>query len=323
MMRIKSTYQIQQSKKAKELIKTNNIFNGDAGGKLFPTDNGLLPKADFLLNSRNNLYHFMAQELIDYFVQNEIAFWETGIAGVDEYNMPTGHTLSSQVSCLNHLFPLRKDKKAVEATFGISNAEKTDDGYIAFEYTNNNIAYLKESHETRGMRCTSIDAFVKSNDMGIGIEWKYTETDYDVTMADAYWKQKYTDRYQPLLKDSNIIENDSLISCQLYYELMRQTLLLEQMTRHNEIADYKNIVVCPRGNKALFESCQNWKANLKDHTKFEVIDPKDLLKNIDETKYKDLIYYLATRYWRYYLPTLSVIHLTTNIISTDNTTILK
>ena len=296
-MRRKSKYEIQQSNRAKELIKKSNIFNGDFGGKLFPTDNGLIPKADYLLNSRNNLHNFMVQGVIDYFEKYEIVFWKTGISGVDEYKMPTGHTLSSQISCLNHLFPFRNDKKAVEDLFGISNPEKLVDGYITFEFTNKNISYLRESCETRGSKCTSIDAFVKSNKIGIGIEWKYTETDFDTTKAKDYWKQRYIERYKPLLKNSNIIENDTLISCQMYYELMRQTLLLEQMTLHDEITDYKNIVVCPKGNKELFECCNNWKSNLKDDKKFEIIDPKELLANIDSIIYQPLIDYLSIRYW--------------------------
>lgn len=297
MMRRKSKYEIQQSNRAKKLIKSSNIFNGDFGGKLFTTDNGLIPKADYLLNSRNNLHNFMVQDVIDYFEKYEIVFWKTGISGVDEYKMPTGHTLSSQISCLNHLFPFRNDKKAVEDLFGISNPEKLDDGYITFEFTNKNISYLRESCETRGSKCTSIDAFVKSNKIGIGIEWKYTETDFDTTKAKDYWKQRYIERYKPLLKNSNIIENDTLISCQMYYELMRQTLLLEQMTLHDEIPDYKNIVVCHKGNKELFECCNNWKSNLKDDKKFEIIDPKELLANIDSMKYQPLIDYLSIRYW--------------------------
>jgi len=297
MKRVKSAYEIQQSEKAKKLIKCSNIFNGDKGGKLFPTDNGLIPKPDFLLNSRNNLHNFMVQDVIDYFLRNEVTFWKTGITGIDEHNMPTGHTLSSQVSCLNHLFPFRNDKKAVEDIFGIPNVEKIEDGYIAFEYVNRNKTYLNESCETRGTKCTSIDAFVKANNVGIGIEWKYTETDFDTTKAKAYWKQRYNERYKPLLKNSNIIENEALISCQMYYELMRQTLLLEQMKIHNEIADYKNIVVCPKDNKELYDYCQKWKGYLKDDNKFEIIDPKDLLANIDKVKYKELKNYLETRYW--------------------------
>lgn len=83
----------------------------------------------------------------------------------------------------------------------------------------------------------------------------------------------------------------------MYYELMRQTLLLEQMVAHKEINDYKNVVVCPIGNIPLFECCENWKSFLKDPSKFEVIDPKDLLSNIDKIKYKEILEYLEIRYW--------------------------
>jgi hypothetical protein len=297
-IRKKGVFEMRESKRMKELIKGSNIFNGDAGGKLFLTDDGLKPKPDYLLNSRNNLLNYINQEVIDYFVRNEIEFWKTGVTGVDEYNMPTGHTLSSQIACLNHLFPFRNDKNAVESIFGFPNAEKTDDGYIAFEYINKNKTYLKECCETRGTKCTSIDAFVKANNVGISIEWKYTETDFDTTQAKPHWKETYNERYKPLLKNSNIIESEVLISCQMYYELMRQTLLLEQMKNHNEIGDYKNIVVCPEDNVELYDCCTKWKDNLKDKTKFEVIDPQVLLANIDKIKYKELVSYLSERYWQ-------------------------
>jgi hypothetical protein len=298
MKREKSEFEKQESRRAKNLIKNSNIFNGDLGGKLFPRDNGLMPKPDYLLNSRNNLLHFMVQDVIDYFVKNKIEFWKTGIAGVDEYNMPTGHTLSSQIACLNHLFPLRKDKTAIESIFNISNVEKIDDGYIAFEYVNQNKKYLNEDYEIRGTKCTSIDAFIKANNVGIGIEWKYTETDYDKSKAKEHWKETYQTRYKPLLEKSNIIESNELISCQMYYELMRQTLLLEQMTANNEISYYRNIVVCPKENIELYSCCENWKNYLKDKTKFKVISPPNLLQNLDVQKYKDLIVYLQTRYWQ-------------------------
>lgn len=303
IMRENSSFRNERRQHDLELIKEGRIFNGDKGKRKYlikdeknPDENGR-PKADLLMDGKNNLYHQIADEVVVYFNDNKITFHH--LEGDPDFGkcVPSGHTLSSQISCLNHLFPYRKDKKAVEDIFGISNAEIIDDGYIAFEYVNNNTSYLGERHETRGAKCTSIDAFVKANNIGIGIEWKYTETDYDVEKAEVYWKKQYIERYKPLLENSNIIDNDSLISCQMYYELMRQTLLLEQMTVHNEIADYKNIVVCPKNNKELFECCQEWRVNLKDARKFEVIDPKDLFRNIDKNKYKDLINYLETRYW--------------------------
>jgi hypothetical protein len=299
MIRKKSKYELQESARVKKLIKNSNIFNGDAGGKLFPTDNGVFPKPDYLLQSRNNLINSIVQSVIDYFVENKISFWKTGIAGVDEFNMPTGHTLSSQIACLNHLFPLRLDKMAVESIVNLPNAEKIDDGYIAFEFVNQNKKYLGETNETRGTKCTSIDAFVKVNNVGIGIEWKYTETDYDAAKAKEYWKdEKYQKRYMPLLEKSNIqADYNVLVSCQMYYELMRKTLLLEQMKAYGEIGDYLNIVVCPKENTELYQCCENWKGYLNDKSKFKLITPQDLLQNIDKEEYKELLNYLKTRYW--------------------------
>jgi len=43
MKREKSKYELQQSNHAKRLIRNSNIFNGDIGGKLFITPNGVFP----------------------------------------------------------------------------------------------------------------------------------------------------------------------------------------------------------------------------------------------------------------------------------------
>lgn len=145
------------------------------------------------------------------------------------------------------IFERKLEKTAIENLISTSlwktyleNDCKNQNIFLAVR--NNSIGfYHKEgklfSFETRGSKCTSIDAFVKFNKIGIGIEWKYTETDFDTTKAKDYWKQRYIKRYKPLLENSNIIESDTLISCPMYYELMRQTLLLEQ------IKSYLNVVL--------------------------------------------------------------------------------
>lgn len=298
-----NTFREKRKENDLKLINLGKIFNEDKGKKPYllkdkEHPSGFwTPKADLLIDGKNNLFFQIIDEVISYFAMNKITFHHN--EGDSDYGLciPSGHTISSQISCINHLFPFRKDKKAVEDLFRLKDAELIDDGYISFEFVNQNIRYLKERNETRGKDCTSIDAFVKISNIGIGIEWKYTETDYDTSKAEKYWQERYNTRYQPLLENSNIIENDSLISCQMYYELMRQTLLLEQMANHNEIKDYKNIVVCPKGNIPLFECCENWKSFLKDPSKFEVIDPKELFSTVNKTKYKDLLEYLEIRYW--------------------------
>ena len=47
------------------------------------------------------------ENAIDYFKLNDITWWR-GIK-------PTGHILSSQIACINHLFPIRNDPDAVLA----------------------------------------------------------------------------------------------------------------------------------------------------------------------------------------------------------------
>jgi hypothetical protein len=250
--------------------------------------------------SQNNLFLPIRGKAEEYFEKNSIPFWHYDKIENANDKVPSGIIISSQISCLNHLFPLRLDKMSVESIVNLPNAEKIDDGYIAFEFVNQNKKYLDETNETRGTKCTSIDAFVKVNNVGIGIEWKYTETDYDVAKAKEYWKDKpHQKRYMPLLEKSNIqADYNVLVSCQMYYELMRQTLLLEQMTMHGEISDYLNIVVCPKENTELYQCCENWKGYLNDKSKFKLITPQDLLQNIDKEKYKELLNYLQTRYWQ-------------------------
>ena len=52
-----------------------------------------------------NLWTKIRKEAIEYFADKKIVWWP----GSAE---PSGHLLSSQVSCVNHLFFLRKDKDA-------------------------------------------------------------------------------------------------------------------------------------------------------------------------------------------------------------------
>ena len=60
-----------------------------------------------LMDGMNNLYAPIRNEVVKYFRDNKISWW-------GGYR-PTGHTLSSQVACLNHLFAIRNDKDAVLA----------------------------------------------------------------------------------------------------------------------------------------------------------------------------------------------------------------
>lgn len=335
MTRKKGKYEIQQSKRAKDLIKNSNVFNGDIGGKLFSINGNLFPKPDYLLNSRNNLLNFMTQDVIDYFIKNGIAFWETGITEVDEHNMPTGHTLSSQIACLNHLFPLRNDKKAVLAiakticsdivdVFEITTDEFLP-AYIAFE-TISETDYLNEckgQKPIRGTMCTSVDALIFAQHQNgekilLPIEWKYTES-YDDTDKSTEKSRGKTrlGRYTDLINKSTQLKQkhedytSSIYFFEPFYQLMRQTLWAEQMIKNKETERLKadnflHVHIIPKENEDLLKKVykcsgldmeNSWRKNLKDNTKYRIVSPEIFMQNIDHNKYSKLINYLKVRYW--------------------------
>jgi hypothetical protein len=339
MRRIKGAFEKKESQRIKELIKNSTIFNGDKGGKMFPTENGRFPKSDYLQDSRNNFVNDIVLNVIKYFEQNEIAFWKTGIAEVDEDNMPTGHTLSSQIACLNHLFPLRNDKEAVlliaqticpniEDVLKI-NTDKYLPAYIAFEVVSDT-DHLNENCNLRGTMCTSIDTLIyarhkNGNNYLLLVEWKYTECydDKDYSIEDrksplfekeGKGKERLR-RYSDLITHSNQLKtlNDyknSVYFFEPFYQLMRQTLWAEQMMNHKDTEtvkadDFIHVHVIPQGNEDLLNKKYpggknmetTWRDCISDQAKYKIISPKELLANINKTKYSDLIGYLSTRYW--------------------------
>ena len=93
-------YRNKEKKKIKILME-DGWFNNDPGDGLF----GGYRYYFVLNNSDNNIYQPILKTVKEYFKNNNISWWK----GTE----PTGHTLSSQISCINHLFPLRNDKNAV------------------------------------------------------------------------------------------------------------------------------------------------------------------------------------------------------------------
>ena len=245
---------------------------------------------------------------------------------------PSGHMLSSQVSCINHLFFLRDDKEAALAILkGIISddiVEVCDDfegGYIGFEVVSNQ-SYLNEGKEgskmTRGANCTSVDAMMtgmlgNGKKIQVLIEWKYTEYYSGDCRASGLSGLTRKSRYDHLITDP-----ESPIKCtvpidNLYYEpfyqIMRQTLLAWQMIKHRDkelnADDWLHFDVIPENNLHLRYRVQApnmlksgieeaWKANLKNPNKYNTITPQRLLKPLlFYPKYKRLITYLNRRYW--------------------------
>lgn len=251
-----SKYQEKERDRAENLIKIGDpVFYGGKAGKYFRTKN-----RDFvLLDNINNLYYPICTDVIEYFRKNKISWWGG--------KQPTGHILSSQIACVNHLFAIRSDKSAVmsvlknisndfEDVFQI-NTDKYLPAFIQFEAVSDS-DYLNEGQLSRGNNCTSIDALIYAKHKNgekwiIPIEWKYTEyyNNTDKSIQDSERKspqynkgdeakgKERLDRYCYNKKGRLIDASDYLKSLTEYrnsvyffepfYQLMRQTLWAEQM----------------------------------------------------------------------------------------------
>ncbi len=260
----------------------------------------------------HNLYEKLRVDCHNYFSGYNISWWGENT----HIKKPSGHLVSSQIHCLNHLFALRKDDVAIKAIIEKATGSKIkkvypspidkDGGFISFEFVCKNKTLLNEKYETRGAKCTSVDALVyvqtiDNQNILIPIEWKYTET-YQGKEAD----EESLIRYPKLIDSaSNFQKWDDLYKADPYYELMRQTLLMEQIIKQKDIngikaVDFRHIMVIPNAHTELKNAIEEkYIPTLKDKSKFHIIDPQDLLSPLKgNDDYKELMEYLETRYWK-------------------------
>ena len=262
----------KELERQQELIEGSDLFDGAAGGGIFREK----PRPFILRDSRRNLYAPIRVDAIKYFRDNAICWWGG--------SKPPGHVLSSQIMCINCLFPLRKDADAVLALLNGIRDEfvevlplitDKEAAYIAFEAVSDS-DHLNEGRPTRGSNCTSIDALIyarhKSGERWlIPIEWKYTESYYnqDKSQEDNPKEAKGSKgkgltrmaRYNSLISASSQLKSlgcyeGSIYYFEPFYQLMRQTLWAENMVAHKDVErlvadDFLHINVVPSANDAL------------------------------------------------------------------------
>ncbi|MCD8294083.1 MAG: hypothetical protein LUE27_02385 [Clostridia bacterium] len=275
----------QKDKNAGLIKNCTALFDGIEGGKEYRGK----PYGYILKEGKYNLYKEIRDEVQSYFEDNKITWWRGKV---------TGNTLSSQIACLNHLFPIRNDKGAVlrlvqgldpgftEVKAITYNSEKQP-GYIAFE-TVCEKDYLNEcaagASPTRGANYTSIDALIfakhkSRNNVLILIEWKYTES-YSGDKSKGNSGLVRMNRYNGLIDKSGYLVslseyNGSVYYREPFYQLMRQTLWAEQIIKHKDVLtasgdranDYLHIHVIPNENEALLKNERLYrfsKKSLKD-----------------------------------------------------------
>lgn len=294
-----------------EVLIQKNFFGGDIGGGVFMGK----PRPFVLQDRLHNIYPDIRDDALVYFQQNDIAWWGG--------NYPTGHILSSQIACLNHLFTIRHHREAVLNLLKSVSDDFIDvlpitehfGGYIQFEAVGGDINFLNEGTNTRGSNCTSADAFVYALHKGgrrflIPIEWKYVEAYGNDDKSSGSKGETRKLRYHDLIAGSRYLNGNTLSCCwfEPFYQLMRQTLWAEQLLKHQpkgfEADDYLHVHVVPDGNAELLDKsypCSNqgmeatWKSCLVDPDKYVVISPEKLWSK--QCKDTDIYSYLKSRYW--------------------------
>jgi len=313
------SYRDDQKKWAQDLLPA--FFRAEGNGQFKKKSYPFVLKEPLL-----NLWEGIREDAIAYFKENDIPWWEETDDG------PTGHLVSSQIACVNHLYLLRQrqdlaTKVLQEIDSEIISAERLDDGFVEFEVIGQK-NYLDELQHTRGANSTSIDAMMlgrkaKKNIL-VSIEWKYTENySGEPLYKEARWKI-----YNPLMDDPNspidseIAKGDNpdkyyeSLYYEPFYQLMRQTLLSWKMADANEYGanDYIHLHIVPDENTEMLEGITSkdlqifdtdmesaWKRVLKKPYKYKYkrISPKEFLEPLKEEKdTKSLLQYLEKRYWQ-------------------------
>lgn len=277
-------YKKTQSDRQVKLLKDHpELFNNDKGNGCYKNKNH-----DFVLSDGdNNLFKPIRKTVKQYFEDNNISWWGG--------SNPSGHMLSSQMACLNHLFFIRDNENAVlqlinnirpglHFTKVLPLPIDKDQKYIAFEAVSKD-DHMNEGRPTRGANCTSVDALIVAETNNgerwlIPIEWKYTEFYYptDKSQEDHPGEPKGNkgrgitrlNRYSDLINNSKyLVKYDDYAQTpyffEPFYQLMRQTLWAEQMIEHKDSewikADrFLHIHVIPSDNASLLNkeySCTN------------------------------------------------------------------
>ena len=117
-----------EKERQKAIEIRDKIFRDPGNGLFFGKER------EFVLSEPElNLWEGIRQDAKDYFQKNGISWW----SGNGE---PTGHLLSSQIACLNHLYPLRQRKDCADKILqnlnsSIIESQFVDSGFVEFEKT--------------------------------------------------------------------------------------------------------------------------------------------------------------------------------------------
>lgn len=169
--------------------------------------------------------------------------WHAGIDGG-----PGNHLLSSQVQCVNALFPMVAEPDRIKRAFGecvdIDEVLEIEPGrFLTFEYIGPDDFFneAREGARTRGSYCTSVDAaFRYRTSTGVVelalVEWKYTESYLSQIEPKPGYTQSRDKRYRSAWEavdgsvHTDIVDLEVLFD-EPFYQLTRQQLLAQELER--------------------------------------------------------------------------------------------
>lgn len=304
-----------ETQRHKAIQIRDQVFN-DPGGGVFKRF-----EREFILKDPTlNLFAGFRDDVIDYFTRNSIPFWDN-----NDKN-PTGHLMSSQVACLNHLFFVRQREDIATCILqnidkGVKKALILDDGLVEFEVVGKK-NYLGEKSHSRGANSTSVDAVMLAEMLNgavklFFIEWKFVEQ-YKYSPSKALGDSGKTRLkiYLPLLlNDKSPIKSVDLegLFTEPFYQMMRQTLLADEMIKAKEYGatEFLHVHIIPTGNTELkgvntaagklvgLELEDTWTNILKQPERYIAVDPEDFLLPIANClDTKSILNYLQKRYWQ-------------------------
>jgi PTH1 family peptidyl-tRNA hydrolase len=207
------------------------------------------------------IYPSLHDGVVTFLQERRIAGW--GHRG------PTRSVVASQVACINHLEPARRDRALAVALArtlvpGAVDIVPVEDGFLTYRWVGSE-NYLGErgwTSEGRGRGATALDALMvavmaDATRVLVGIEW--TTSDVYPTGLSVATSRKGTSRlelYRAALDDPGgpILHGDhARLFYEPFYRLMRQTLLLWQMARHAEFGalTWRHVHVVPGSNHEL------------------------------------------------------------------------
>jgi hypothetical protein len=212
--------------------------------------NKLRPFCLPLTHAGENLFKEIRGDAIEFFNLKEIK-WHDG-----QNDNPSNHLCSSQVCCVNFLFPFAHNPLALtyllRSLFPDIQKVLPIEGeiFVSFEWIGAK-NYLKEGKahtrkRTRGANFTSADAAVMFERKDgkrqiVLIEWKYTESYAPVSLKIAKSDRNRLEIYSHLYNPDDCPINKDLVPSfealfyEPFYQLMRQQFLAHEMERMREL----------------------------------------------------------------------------------------